>query len=73
MKWSKKDMEAANVKTLKLLAIYIGFHPKLSTQKLYTIKRAGNLDVVGECQSHSTGWNLEHDDFFFASLLSNRY
>lgn len=36
--WQKEDMEAPNVKTQKLLKMYIGFYSKSNIQRLYTRK-----------------------------------
>ncbi|XP_050771922.1 LOW QUALITY PROTEIN: adhesion G protein-coupled receptor E3-like [Gopherus flavomarginatus] len=44
--WSKEDMEAADVKTRKLLTMHGGFHPKSNTQRLYTSRKEGRRGLV---------------------------
>uniref|UniRef100_A0A8C4WGB1 Reverse transcriptase domain-containing protein n=1 Tax=Gopherus evgoodei TaxID=1825980 RepID=A0A8C4WGB1_9SAUR len=44
--WPKEDMEAADVKTRKLLTMHGGFHPKSNTQRLYTSRKEGGQGLV---------------------------
>lgn len=46
LSWPKKAIEAADVKTQKLLTRYKSFHPKSKTQKLYTREKEGGQDLV---------------------------
>ena len=44
--WTKEEMEAADVKTFKLLTMQGGFHPKYNVQRLYTSRKEGGWGLV---------------------------
>lgn len=43
--WPKENMEAANIKTQKLLTMYRDFHHKYNTQKLYISQKEDLVNV----------------------------
>lgn len=45
LKWTKEEMEAANIKTKKLLTMHGNFHPKSNTQKFYTSRKEGGMSL----------------------------
>ena len=46
MSWKKEELEAADLKTRKLLTMHGGFHPKSNVQRLYTSRKEGGRGLV---------------------------